>query len=107
PPWLYKKTGDQFKLKSLMPKGNRVGEVEESGVYSEMTAPISPGDILLLYTDGLMENTNTAGEQYGKKRVREVVEGSLAAGPRGVIDALKVAYMEYNGTEKSLDDDVT
>ncbi|MBC7385704.1 MAG: SpoIIE family protein phosphatase [Cryobacterium sp.] len=107
PPWLFRKSGDKFQLKSLMPKGNRVGEVEESGVYPEMNAPMDVGDILLLYTDGLMENKNLGGEQYGKKRVKEVVESSLAGGPRAVIDALKIAYMNYNGTEKTLDDDVT
>jgi sigma-B regulation protein RsbU (phosphoserine phosphatase) len=107
PPWLYRKNGEKFQLKSLMPKGNRVGEDEESGVYAEMTQPMELGDILLLYTDGLMENTNKAGEQYGKKRVKEVVESNLNGGPAGVIAALKTAYRQYNGETKSLDDDVT
>ncbi len=107
PPWLFRKNGDRFELKSLLAKGNRVGEVEESGVYEEVTTSINAEDILFLYTDGLMENTNENKEQYGKKRVKKIVEASLADGPRGVIDALKKAYMEYNGNEKSLDDDVT
>lgn len=107
PPWLYGKNGDHYQLKSLMPKGNRVGEVEESGNYEEIAVPINAGDILVLYTDGLMENTNTSGEQYGKKRVKAVVDGALSGGPRGVIDALRIAYMNFNGPEKALDDDVT
>lgn len=108
PPWLFRKDGERYQLKSLMPKGNRVGEVEESGNYEEMAAPIEEGDILVLYTDGLMENRNgTTGEQYGKKRAKIIVEGALSGGPRGIIDALKSAYMEFNGTEKALDDDVT
>ncbi len=107
PPWLFKKNGDRYQLKSLIPKGNRVGEVEESGNYEEMSVSINEGDILFLYTDGLMENKSVEGEQYGKKRVKEVVEGALVGGPRGVIDALKVAYMKYNGDVKALDDDVT
>jgi sigma-B regulation protein RsbU (phosphoserine phosphatase) len=107
PPWLFRKNGERYQLKSLVPKGTRVGEREESGAYEEMSAPIEIGDILFLYTDGLMENTNEAKEQYGKKRVKQVVEASLGGGPRGVIDALKIAYMEYNGPTKSLDDDVT
>jgi sigma-B regulation protein RsbU (phosphoserine phosphatase) len=107
PPWLFRKNGDRYQLKSLVPKGTRVGEREESGAYEEMSAPIEEGDILFLYTDGLMENTNAEKEQYGKKRVKAIVEGALAGGPRGIIDALKAAYMEYNGTGKALDDDVT
>jgi sigma-B regulation protein RsbU (phosphoserine phosphatase) len=107
PPWLFRKNGERYQLKSLVPKGTRVGEREESGAYEEISVPIDQGDILFLYTDGLMENTNPQNEQFGKKRVKEVVEGSLAGGPRGVIDALKKAYMEYNGDTKALDDDVT
>lgn len=107
PPWLFKKNGDSYLLKSLVSKGNRLGEVEESGLFTETTVPIQIGDILFLYTDGLMENKNTGGEQYGKKRVRAVVEGNLVLGPKGMIEALKKAYAEFNGTEKTLDDDVT
>jgi sigma-B regulation protein RsbU (phosphoserine phosphatase) len=107
PPWLFKKNGERYQLKSLMPKGNRLGETEDSGDFEEMTVPMDLADILFLYTDGLMENKNVEGEQYGKKRVKEVVEGALVNGPRGIIDALKLAYMEYNGKIKSLDDDVT
>lgn len=107
PPWLFKKSGDAFQLKSLLSRGTRLGEVEESGLFVESTVPIQIDDILFLYTDGLMENKNTSGEQYGKKRVRAVVESSLTLGPKGMINALKKAYAEFNGTEKTLDDDIT
>lgn len=107
PPWLFRKNGERYQLKSLVAKGTRVGEREDAGAYEEMTVPIDIGDILFLYTDGLMENTNPGNEQYGKKRVKAVVEGALKGGPRGVIEALKVAYMEFNGNAKALDDDVT
>jgi serine phosphatase RsbU (regulator of sigma subunit) len=107
PPWLYRNNGERYVLKSLMPKGNRLGETEEGDTYEETTVPMGPGDILFLYTDGLMENKNEAVEQYGKKRVREVVEGALPKGPAGVIEALKVAYRAFNGDVKMLDDDVT
>jgi serine phosphatase RsbU (regulator of sigma subunit) len=107
PPWLFRKTGDGFQLKSLIAKGTRVGESEDSGLYDEATLPMEVGDVLFLYTDGLTENTNAANEQYGKKRVKKIVEGALSEGPRGIIDALKKSYREYNGEDKPLDDDVT
>ncbi|MBS1962256.1 MAG: SpoIIE family protein phosphatase [Bdellovibrionales bacterium] len=109
PPWLFRRNGERFQLKSLVPKGTRVGEREESGMYEEMSAPMDVGDILFLYTDGLMENTSPgeAREQYGKKRAKQVVEEALPGGPRGIIDALKASYTQYNGDTKALDDDVT
>jgi serine phosphatase RsbU (regulator of sigma subunit) len=108
PPWLFRRNGERYQLKSLVPKGNRLGEVQESGVYEEMSAPIAIEDILVLYTDGLMENKHPkTGEQFGKKRSKETIEKNLDGGPAGVIEALKKAYLEYNGSEKMLDDDIT
>ncbi len=107
PPWLFRKNGERFELKSLLSRGNRLGEVEESGLYEEATLPMDIEDILFLYTDGLVENKNEGGEQYGKKRTKKIVEENLVNGPRGIIDALKKSYMEYNGSVKSLDDDIT
>lgn len=107
PPWLFRKNGERYVLKSLVPKGNRLGETEESGLYEEMSVPMEEGDILLMYTDGLMENKNLqSGEQYGKKRAKQVVEGALPSGPQAVLDALIKDYREYN-EGKHLDDDVT
>lgn len=107
PPWLFKWNGEKFAMKSLVPKGNRLGETEESGPYEEATLPIEYGDILVMYTDGLMENKNLqTQEQYGKKRAKQVVESALPNGPQGVIQALINDYRAYN-EGKHLDDDVT
>lgn len=108
PPWLFKKGESKFTLKSLTPKGERVGEKPEAGNYEEATLPFIPGDILFLYTDGLMENTPpTSKEQYGKKRAKQVVESFLDQGPLAVLEGIKKSYQEYNGPTKHLDDDVT
>jgi serine phosphatase RsbU (regulator of sigma subunit) len=107
PPWLFQKNETGFKLKSLVAKGQRLGETEESGVYDEVTVPIGAGDLLLLYTDGLMENTGPDGNQYGKKRAKNVAEAALGLGPQGVLEALKSDSEVFNGIEKPLDDDLT
>lgn len=106
PPWLFKKTGEKFKLKSLVSKGQRLGELEENNHYEEKSVAIEEGDILFLYTDGLLEGTNNQNEQYGKKRSRKKVEAHLSEGPGPLLEQLMNEFNEFNG-DKPYDDDVT
>jgi sigma-B regulation protein RsbU (phosphoserine phosphatase) len=106
PPWLFKKEGETFTLKSLTAVGLRLGETREAPPFEEKSMPIGLGDIIFLYTDGLTEGKNTADEMYGKKRVRKSVESNLAQGPEKIISQLIEDFLMHNGG-KPLDDDVT
>jgi serine phosphatase RsbU (regulator of sigma subunit) len=106
PPWLFKKEGDKHVLKSLTAVGPRLGETRESPQFEEKQLAIGPEDVLFLYTDGLTEGKNQAGDMYGKKRVRKIIEATVSGGPDRIIDSLMTDFMGYN-EGKSLDDDVT
>jgi sigma-B regulation protein RsbU (phosphoserine phosphatase) len=106
PPWLFSKDGDRFTLHSLTAQGMRLGEGREAPAFEEETVDFSPGDMLFLYTDGLMEGKDLQGEMYGKKRTRKMVEANLAGGPQAVIEKLMTDFLKYN-EGKDLDDDVT
>ena len=106
PPWLFKKSGDKYAMKSLTAVGQRLGEVSDNSAYEEHTLDIAEGDILFLYTDGLTEGKNLEGEMYGKKRVKKVMESVVAQGPYQSLQTLTREFMSHNG-EKALDDDVT
>jgi sigma-B regulation protein RsbU (phosphoserine phosphatase) len=107
PPWLFKKAEDgSFSLQSLVALGMRLGEGRDSPVFEEKSVPIAQGDILFLYTDGLMEGKDLEGNMYGKKRVRRTVESALAGGPQSVIETIMADFLKYN-EGKALDDDVT
>ena len=106
PPWLYSYAGGKYSQKSLISTGQRLGETRDVPTYEEKTVPIDVNDILFLYTDGLPEGKNVAGEQFGKKHVRTVVEENLSEGPEHIISQLIVAYTAHNG-DKALDDDIT
>lgn len=106
PPWLYQPSEQGIEQTSLVAEGIRLGESLSPPAYEEKTVPIKKGDLIVLYTDGLLDNKNLEGEPYGKKRARKAIEASLANGPRATLQALIDDVTVY-GEGKSLDDDVT
>ncbi|REK11432.1 MAG: FHA domain-containing protein [Planctomycetota bacterium] len=48
--------------------------------YKQVEMPLEPGDTFILYTDGITEAMNAAGDVYGSKRLRS----TLGAAPAGV-----------------------
>lgn len=74
-------------------------------VYSSRELRISPGDRLLLYTDGVTEAVSPSGEPFGDERLREL----LASSPGPLADSLleRLARWTGRGPGESLDDDVT
>ena len=65
-------------------------------------AVIAPGDTLLLYTDGVVETLDAAGESFGFERLRS----TLAAGgtSRAVHDRVIRELDQFRGEEPVLDD---
>ena len=69
--------------------GPVLGLVEES-TYQTSECTATPGDIILLYTDGIYEATAPDGEEYGQERLRRAAQShsELAADPllQGLLD---------------------
>jgi len=105
PQWLFKKTGEAFSLNSLFASGLRLGDTSEETAFEEKSIDIAPGDALFLYTDGVMEGKNQAGDMFGKKRVRKIIEGKLKEGPESAVKGVVSDFLSFNSGK--LDDDVT
>jgi sigma-B regulation protein RsbU (phosphoserine phosphatase) len=59
--------------------------------YEEGAVRLQPGDLLVLYTDGIVEATNPDGEMFGEERVAEIA-GELKGRPaEEVLDGLRRA----------------
>jgi phosphoserine phosphatase RsbU/P len=72
-------------------------EIEENGLplgmmevaeYRQLEQPLRPGDRFLLYTDGLVEATNKAGEFFTIERVKEAVAASAGLATERVADLI-------------------
>jgi serine phosphatase RsbU (regulator of sigma subunit) len=65
----------------------------------------SPGDLLVLYTDGLSEAANEAGEEFGEERLIESLRRHQALPSEDLIAALVEEVRRFAPHEQ--EDDIT
>jgi phosphoserine phosphatase RsbU/P len=85
---------------SSLPLGIMDDTVYEEHVYG----PISPGKILVVGTDGIWEMPNAAGEQFGKLRLREIIEAGADGTAEQLALQIREALTKFRGDAKSVDD---
>jgi sigma-B regulation protein RsbU (phosphoserine phosphatase) len=104
PGLLYDPGSGAFEI--LLGRGIPLG-VEPEWAYTESRRPwLAPGQILLLYTDGIHEAVNADNIMYGRERIQDVVAMNANSTASGVVDALLADLREFKGG-LPLEDDVT
>jgi phosphoserine phosphatase RsbU/P len=92
-------------------------EVEANGLmlglfpeaaYSSVEIPFDAGDRVLLFTDGILEATNSAREEFGKSRLKKFLAASSSSASH-LADALLLELRHWSGAEakRMHDDDIT
>lgn len=71
--------------------------------FTRGSHPIRPGDSLLLYTDGVIEAKNAAGEEYGFDRLKRLFENGACAAPSPV-EAVTASVEAFAGGQPQHDD---
>ncbi len=79
---------DLRSVKSYLPEGIALGIVagETFGVTQEMEIDLAQEQSVVLYTDGVIEAVNGAGEEYGERRFHEALASHSEQEPRKIID---------------------
>jgi phosphoserine phosphatase RsbU/P len=72
--------------------------------YDEVTLPLHKGDVLVFCSDGIFEAMNSAGQEFGARRVCEIVRDNREASARTIVDAIFDAVTSFQGDESRLDD---
>ncbi|HEX9614703.1 MAG TPA: PP2C family protein-serine/threonine phosphatase [Bacteroidota bacterium] len=77
-------------MEVLEPTGQVMGPFPEEKYVVE-NAYLQPGDVLVLYTDGISEARDAAGNMYGEKRIQEKIVGladrNAEAICKGILDS--------------------
>ncbi len=82
-----------------LPLGVRADEI-----YEQTTVQCDPGDVLLLFSDGVTEARNTKGEPFGSDRLEELVRKNSHLEPEAMVTAVRQAIRDFTGTERLRDD---
>jgi sigma-B regulation protein RsbU (phosphoserine phosphatase) len=101
PPLLMRRGEDRFR--ALEVTGIALGVVEGMK-YEERQIDLLPGDILVLYTDGVNEAINDREEQYGLARLCRTVRGSRDLSAQGILDAILKDIALFAGDQAQFDD---
>jgi serine phosphatase RsbU (regulator of sigma subunit) len=100
PLWFRAQSGE---IRFLTTPGTILGMSRDAGL-EERTVDISPGDILVFYTDGVTETRNPQGEFFGEQNLTAVVQANANAGAQDIGDAIYAAVVEFAETEPLHDD---
>jgi sigma-B regulation protein RsbU (phosphoserine phosphatase) len=65
---------------------------------------VSPGDSLVIYTDGFSEASSPDGTEYGGSRLSQLLQAQAAAGPRQMVEACVHDHRTHRGGAGKLDD---
>jgi len=77
-----------------------------SATYQAQALELSPGDILVVFTDGVTEAENSAEEQFGDDRLRELIRTEAREGAE-VLDAKILAALDAFTRGAMQSDDIT
>lgn len=93
--------GNEFA--TMMIRGNRLGDVRESQ-YEAKTIELTPGDVLIWYTDGIVECENRGGEEWGEKRFRAAAKRAGGLDSSQMRDSIVAEALDFYGDVPRKDD---
>ncbi|MDM7921172.1 MAG: SpoIIE family protein phosphatase, partial [Pyrinomonadaceae bacterium] len=72
--------------------------------YDAGELELSPGEVLVVYSDGVSEAVNPADEEFGLDRLKNVVKTNLGASASGLRDKVESALSAFTKTAPANDD---
>lgn len=85
-------------------KGNPALGLFPEAKYSTYSDTVHPDELLLLYTDGLLEATNAAGDEFGLEGLTRAVRSNLGSGTGNLINAISNELSSFVGSGQFEDD---
>ena len=100
PPMMVRQNGDVERLDT---GGLPIGMMQ--GVsYEQAEVGFQPGDVLVIYSDGITESVNEREEEFEEERLIEVVKNNAGRSASGIRDRIDEALSRFVGTTAPVDD---
>lgn len=87
----------------LLVEGSPLGAGPDAA-YRPIHLTLEPGDVLVAFTDGIIECENSRGETFTERRLRAVCQRAAPGGVVGVRDAVLDALSMFRGDTAAADD---
>jgi serine phosphatase RsbU (regulator of sigma subunit) len=78
--------------------------IEEDVTWHQGAVPLAPGDVLVLYTDGITEAQDGQEEFFGEQRLLEIAQANLGRSARDIQDVLIAEVHGFVGDAPQFDD---
>ena len=96
------------KIYEFREKGTVLGQFEDIQ-FNNIHIPLQPDDRIILYTDGIIETTNTTQTLFGLDRLKDFIVSNAQLPAGQFADALIRQLLNWSGkpSEEARDDDLT
>jgi serine phosphatase RsbU (regulator of sigma subunit) len=91
------------EMESLSEGGLLLGVLADA-VYAHGSLQLGDGDTLLVYSDGIIESLNKAGEEFGYARLEKRLREAPADSADSILFSLLGAVQDFAGTRPLVDD---
>jgi sigma-B regulation protein RsbU (phosphoserine phosphatase) len=100
PPILYRKNGTITRLKT----GGMVVGMMPDTAYKQEIIKLEPGDILLIFSDGITEAMNLKDQEFGEERLMSLISPIADQSATVISDSILRSIGDYVGTAPQHDD---
>lgn len=101
PVYLFSAVKGTFEKKSI--NSEPLG-VEKTSSYKDIQFTVSQGDIIISYTDGLVEALDASGKQYSLNRLSNLIKTNSKLSGKALADLIKEDMKKFVGSETLHDD---
>ena len=105
PPFLVRSLNQEAEMERLEIGGPVLGVIA-SASYAEGEAVFGAGDTLVVFSDGVVESTNSKGEEFGEGRLAAIIRENWRRPAAEIRDTIQRRVREFTG-RRPLDDDLT
>jgi serine phosphatase RsbU (regulator of sigma subunit) len=78
--------------------------IKPDAEYREGRTQLQPGDVLVIYSDGVTETVSPTGEEFGPTRLYEVVSRNIEASAAGIRDRIESSLTKFSQGTSAADD---
>jgi serine phosphatase RsbU (regulator of sigma subunit) len=100
PPYLF---GPDIGIKTLSNTGMPLG-IDEENTWSQDEVSIAPGEMLLLYTDGVTDAQNSSSEFIDRKMLALTAQNNIDKPPEGLLQIILDKVHRFVGDSPRFDD---